>query len=392
METYKSPLHQTVSTTSTEFWNDSCCVKELTCAIENGATGATSNPTIVLTVLKNNLADWKDRIRQIITENPTWSEIEIAWKVYEEVGLRGARILLPVFERRKGLRGRLSIQTNPQWYRDADRLVTQALHFHNLAPNIQVKLPVTKAGIRAIEEATYHGVNINATVSFTVPQSIAVAEAVERGLNRREKEGKPVADMTPVCTIMIGRLDDWMQVLANKEKIVVNPGFLHWAGVAVIKKAYQIFRERGYRARLLAAAYRHHMHWSELIGGHGGDRVLMFRRDCPRQRAQGVALRIREIGLLALAENRQQINRHQSAAVKGNGPVASGLAFAAAGPSQLAATAGAGNDIPRLRILGEMADEGKDIVLAHPRLGGGAAECMGFANRVHRRYIRNLRS
>ncbi len=113
METYRSPLHQTVSTTPTESWNDSCCVKELTYAIENGATGATSNPTIVLTVLKNNLADWKDRIRQIIAENPTWSEIEVAWKVYEEVGLRGARVLLPVSEHRKGLRGRHSIQTNP---------------------------------------------------------------------------------------------------------------------------------------------------------------------------------------------------------------------------------------------------------------------------------------
>jgi transaldolase len=267
MEKYKSPLHQTVSTTPTEFWNDSCDVKELTYAIENGATGATSNPTIVLTVLKNNLADWKDRIRQIIAANPTWSEEEVAWKVYEEVGLRGARTILPVFERKQGLRGRLSIQTNPQWYRDADRLVRQAAYFSGLAPNIQVKLPVTKAGIQAIEEATYQGVNINATVSFTVPQSLAVAEAVERGLGRRDKEGKATAGMTPVCTIMIGRTDDWIQVLAAKERICVNPGFLHWAGIAVIKRAYQIYKERGYRARLLAAAYRHHMHWSELIGG-----------------------------------------------------------------------------------------------------------------------------
>ncbi len=93
-------------------------------------------------------------------------------------------------------------------------LVTQALCFHSLAPNIQVKLPVTKAGLRAIEETTSQGVNINATVSFTVPKALAVAEAVERGLNRRENAGKPIADMRPVCTIMIGRLDDWIQVLA----------------------------------------------------------------------------------------------------------------------------------------------------------------------------------
>ncbi len=58
----------------------------------------------------------------------------------------------------------------------------QAVHFNGLAPNIQVKIPATAAGIVAIEEATRLGVNINATVSFTLPQAIAVAEAVERGL------------------------------------------------------------------------------------------------------------------------------------------------------------------------------------------------------------------
>jgi transaldolase len=141
------------------------------------------------------------------------------------------------------------------------------VHFDSLAPNIQVKAPVTSQGLIAIEEATYRGININATVNFTVPQSIAVAEAVERGLNRRESEGKPVDHMTPVCTIMVGRTDDWIQVITKRDGIIVNPQYLPWAGVATFKKAYQIFQERHYRARLLAAAYRHHLHWSELIGG-----------------------------------------------------------------------------------------------------------------------------
>lgn len=73
--------------------------------------------------------------------------------------------------------------------------------------------------------------------------------------------------MSPVCTIMIGRTDDWMQVIAKKEGILVTPGYLNWAGIACLKKAYGIFQERGYRTRLLGAAYRHHMHWTELIGG-----------------------------------------------------------------------------------------------------------------------------
>jgi transaldolase len=183
------------------------------------------------------------------------------------VGLRGAEMLLPVFEREKGLKGRLSMQTNPVNYMDTAKLVEQAVHFSGLAPNIQVKLPVTAAGVAGIEEATRLGVNINATVSFTLPQAIAVAVAVERGLDRRAKEGHDVSGMRPVCTIMIGRLDDWLKVVAKREGVTITPGHLDWGGIAVIKKAYGIFKARGYRARLLAAAYRHHMHWSELIGG-----------------------------------------------------------------------------------------------------------------------------
>lgn len=265
--TYKSPLHETVSTTVTDFWNDSCSIGELTYAIEHGAVGATSNPTIVLDVLRLEWDSWAERIHQLINENPTWTEEEVMWQVFEEIGMKGAELLLPVFEREHGLKGRLSIQTNPANYRNASKMVEQAVHFHQLMPNMQVKMPVTSQGIIGLEEATYRGVNINATVSFTVPQALAVAEAVERGLQRREAEGLPVADMSPVCTIMVGRTDDWMQAVAKRDDIVVNPQYLHWAGVAVFKKAYQLYQERGYRTRLLAAAYRHHLHWSEFIGG-----------------------------------------------------------------------------------------------------------------------------
>lgn len=264
---FKSPLYETVSTTKTDVWNDSCSIKELTYAIENGAVGATTNPTIVSNVLNQEMDMWKPRILEIIKDNPLWSEVEISWQVIEEMAVKGADLLLPVFKKENGRKGRISIQTNPANYRNAKALTEQAIHFNTLASNIQVKIPVTKAGVQAIEETTYNGVNINATVCFTVPQSIAVAEAVERGLKRREAEGKSVADMYPVCTIMIGRTDDWMRIVAKKEGIVVTPGDMDWAGIACMKKAYGIYQTRKYRTRLLAAAYRNHMHWSELIGG-----------------------------------------------------------------------------------------------------------------------------
>lgn len=253
--------------TATDYWNDSCSIEDLQYAIARGATGATSNPTIVGEVLTREMPLWRDRIHALIDDNPEWTEDEVAWQLIEEMAVRGAELLMPVFERERGLKGRLSIQTDPRLYRSAERIVAQGLHFSELAPNMQVKVPATRAGIRAIEEVTAAGVSINATVCFTVPQAIAVAEAVERGLARREADGGDTASMTPVCTIMVGRLDDWMGVLAKRDGIVVDPELVHWAGIAAFKRAYAIFGERGYRTRLLAAAYRHHRHWSELIGG-----------------------------------------------------------------------------------------------------------------------------
>ena len=253
-------------TTATCLWNDSAAIDELTRSIEDGAVGATCNPVIALTVLKKEMATWRPRIETLLREKPTATEDELAWTLVEELSVRAAKLLEPAFAEHRGRNGRLSIQTDPRLFRDAEAILEQAVRFSRLAPNMIVKIPATREGIKAIEEATALGISINATVSFTVPQSLAVAEAVERGLRRREQEGKETASMGPVCTIMVGRLDDWLKVVMEKEGVSVEPGHVEWAGVAVFKKAYAIYRERGYRLRLLSAAFRNHMHWSELVG------------------------------------------------------------------------------------------------------------------------------
>jgi transaldolase len=254
-------------TTPTCLWNDSAALEELTYSIEHGAVGATCNPVIVLDVLKQEMHLWKDRIAELIRERPTASEREIAWALAEELSATRAGMLKHIFEAHKGRNGRLSIQTDPILFRNTAALIDQAIRFDALASNMIVKIPATSAGIAAFEEVTYRGISVNATVSFSLPQCVAVAEAVERGLQHREREGLDISTMGPVCTIMVGRLDDWLKVQAEKKNISTDPGYFEWAGIAVFKKTYQLFKERGYRIRLLSAAFRNHMHWSEFIGG-----------------------------------------------------------------------------------------------------------------------------
>ena len=264
---WKSPLHEMTQTTPTCLWNDSADLGELQFTLDHGGVGATCNPVIALTVVKARQKEWRPRIEALAAQQPAATEDDLAWATVEQLSIDAAALLEPTFVAHAGRNGRLSIQTDPRFYRDPEAIVRQAVRFSGLAPNMIVKIPVTRAGVMAIEEATAAGVSINATVSFTLPQCVAVAEAVERGLKRREAAGHDISTMGPVCTIMVGRLDDWLKVAMDREQISTDPGYLEWAGVAVFKKTYRLFRERGYRLRLLSAAFRNHMHWSEFIGG-----------------------------------------------------------------------------------------------------------------------------
>ena len=116
----------------------------------------------------------------------------------------------------------------------------------------------------AVEELTRRGVAVNVTVSFSVPQAVAAAEAIERGLaDAREPHA-----IHPYVTVMRGRLDDHLKRVRDADGIDVEPDALEWAGIAVFKRAAQIFEQRGFQATLLGAAFRNAMQWSETIGSN----------------------------------------------------------------------------------------------------------------------------
>lgn len=262
-----TPLEQMTSAEPTVLWNDSADPRELGQSIAWGAVGATCNPVIAVTCVKADLPRWTARVAELAAERPTATETEIGWTIVEEISLEAAAMLRPAYERYGGVNGRLSMQTDPRNHRNAKALADQAEYFSSLADNIIVKIPATSTGLVAIEDAVSRGVSINVTVSFSVPQAVAAAEAIERGLAAREAAGHDVSRMGHVVTIMCGRLDDWLKDCVKRDGIEIDPEHLEWGGVAAFKRAYAIFQERGFRARLLSAAFRNTKQWSEFIGG-----------------------------------------------------------------------------------------------------------------------------
>lgn len=181
--------------TPRDLWNDSADPDELAASIAIGAVGATCNPVIALTTLRKHADIWELRLRELARQNPTASNSDIGWLAVEELSTDAARLLEETFVQHHGRNGRLSVQTDPRLFRNAVALIAQAEHLSGLAPNIIVKIPATQVGIEAMREATFRGVNVNATVSFTVAQAVAVGEAIEDGLTRREAAGMDVSMM-----------------------------------------------------------------------------------------------------------------------------------------------------------------------------------------------------
>lgn len=249
-----------------DFWNDSCAIGELTEAVANGAVGATSNPVIVYSAVNGDRDRWIPVLDRLVAEHPAADEEELAWKLIETLGVEAAKLLLPVYEETSGKKGFLSMQVNPKFYRSAEKMTAHAVQLASLAANIAIKLPATEAGIKAMEEVSAAGINVNATVSFSVAQACAAAAACDRGLERAAKNGADMSRLHPYTTIMVGRVDDHLKRVLKAEGVSIDPGLLEWAGIAVFKRARREFAERGFKSTLLAAAYRNVMQWSELIG------------------------------------------------------------------------------------------------------------------------------
>ena len=262
----KTKMQQTTDCGS-DWWNDSNDHVELQHAFDEGAVGATSNPVITFQSVKNHSDLWMPVIDEMILKNQQASEDEILWMLIDSVGIKAAKILLPVYEKTNRQKGKLSLQVNPKYYRNADAMFEQGQYLASLAPNIAIKCPALPAGIKAMEMLTASGITVNATVSFTVPQAVQVAEAIERGLSQAEKNSIDTKDVTPYVTIMVGRIDDHLKRVRDSKNINMDPEIINWASIAIFKNAYRIFKERNYRSKLLAAAFRCDLHWKEIVGG-----------------------------------------------------------------------------------------------------------------------------
>ena len=276
-------LQWMTSKTQSIYWHDSAIRAEQQEAFGNGAVGMTTNPFLINATLTSDTSFWKERLSQL--PRGLSGDEKVQALIHCVTGYY-AQEVRPIFDRGEAGKGYVCAQTNPNKTGDAEYMIQQAKTLASWAPNIVVKLPATNAGITAYEECVAMGLNVAATVSFTVPQVLAVGAAAERGKERARKNG-----ITPGLTIavmMVGRLYDYLRDVAHDSCAKVEESDIVQAGVACMKKAYNIFQERGYTTYLMPAGCRGANHVTEFAGAKmimsiAPKIVKMIAEDAPQE-------------------------------------------------------------------------------------------------------------
>ena len=221
----------------------------------------TTNPFLINSTLSSNREIWADRLSKLPKD---LSGDEKVLALVHCVTDYYANAVRPIFDRGEVGKGYVCAQVNPNKTGDVSYMIEQAKELSSWAPNIVVKLPATNAGIQAYEECAALGINVAATVSFTVPQVLAAAEAAERGKKRAVNAGTNPG--LSIAVLMEGRLDDYLRDVAHDNAADVSEQDIILAGLACMKRAYRIFQERGYSTFLMPAGCRGPQHISELSG------------------------------------------------------------------------------------------------------------------------------
>ena len=284
-------LNWLIGATPTRWWHDSADPAELEAALARGASGVTTNPVLVAAAMRNNRERW----RAAIAGAPARTDASGRAEGLVQIAVtQAAASLEPAFGRSPDA-GFVCAQVDPTRAGDRDCMTAMARRMHTWAPNIAVKLPATAAGLDVLEDLVAGGITVTSTVSFTVPQVIAIAERHRKGSARARAAGLQPGRCFAV--LMIGRLDDYLREVAHDSQAALSEGDIRQCGLAVAKRAYALYREREYAAVLLVAALRGSYHLTELAGADlimsihpsyqglfvSGDLPQETRFDCPVQ-------------------------------------------------------------------------------------------------------------
>jgi len=201
---------------------------------EFSVTGLTSNPTIFDHAIKNS-HDYDEAIRRKGKDGE--SRESLFFELALEDLRQAADLFRPIHDQTGGVDGWVSLEVSPLLANDTAGTITAVKELHDRAdrPNLFIKIPGTREGLPAIEEATFAGVPINVTLLFSREQYVAAAEAYLRGIERRLAAGlKP--EVFSVASLFVSR---WDVAVMGKAPDALRDRL----GIAIAKRTYKAYRD-----------------------------------------------------------------------------------------------------------------------------------------------------
>ena len=247
--------------TDSKFTNDSAIMSQIVTARAHGAIGNTTNPPLSYEALTTEefYADDLAKISRDCTDD------EFATQAMGLVVKYLSDYWLPFHKEKGGIYGTVRSQVAPSLCDDAEGMLKMGKIFASWNENVMVKIPVTEAGIWVLEELAALGIPTNPTVTTTISQMIAAAEAYERGIARAEKAGIKPAPST--MAIVMGRVQDYLSNLREERKVDIETKDLEWAVLAIVKRSQEIVDTQKYKSIIQPAAFRSALHVEQIAGG-----------------------------------------------------------------------------------------------------------------------------
>jgi transaldolase len=216
--------------------------------IDDGLLGMTSNPTIFEKAIDGS-HDYDDAIHALVLQGKSTAEIYDALTL-EDVR-RATDVFRPVYDRLAGGDGYVSLEVSPYLARDSQGTIEEARRLWRQLdrPNAMIKVPGTAEGLKAIEQLTSEGLNVNVTLLFGLPRYRQVAGAYIAGLEARAAQGKPLSHVRSVASFFLSRIDTLVdpkleQIMSSGGPDAKLAGWLHGQlAIASAREAYQIYHE-----------------------------------------------------------------------------------------------------------------------------------------------------
>ncbi len=252
-------FHRVTKQTPTRLWINNPTPKDADNAINAGAISCTTNPTYCMKqIMSEDENDYCIKIVDSVIKET--DDNEAADIIQQKLVKRIMDKFLPLYKRKPGIEGFVSIQGNPLLDEDSENMINEVLKYKKISENFIAKIPVTKAGLETLETLMSLNIPMIATEIMGISQATHACEMYQRVSKKSGK--RPPFYLTHIT----GIFDEYLENIVKENKINISQDILWQAGCIVARKQYKIFKERNYPGVMLGGGARGLHHFTEMVG------------------------------------------------------------------------------------------------------------------------------